>query len=171
MKVKPTKVPLPTPDEAGKFTKEQINDYLNAVREADAAEYSEELKRATDAKKDEIAQLQLDKEEIGRKLTKAESDLIAARAPAGNADISKVVDEATTAVRNQLQEEYDKKAAELQNRLQSLEEKDKAAQTKELRNRLIQEAGGEGEVLMSLITGDDEETIRKQIEFSKAEVT
>lgn len=83
-------------------------------------------------------------------------------------DVGKAIEQATNALAERMSKENGKKLEEMNKRLQELQAEAATLKRRELRDSLINAAGGQTALIPELVKGETEEEIKQSIEQSKA---
>jgi hypothetical protein len=151
-------------------TEEELNSHVQA-----------EVAKATSKLQSELAKANKEKETLTSAAEKAKADItekdksiaelslkIKSFESANNTDISAVIQETAEKTERKLRAEFDTQTQQLKQQLEALQSKEKDAALKELRLKLIAEAGGEDSLLPALVKGNNEEELKASIDYSKS---
>lgn len=94
--------------------------------------------------------------------------LVKAKKSDGTIDVQKLIEEVTDRVAKGAETSYSKTVTELQNQVSALNGQLKSRELKEVRERLIVDAGGVDSLIPELVQGNTEEEIKASVASSKA---
>jgi hypothetical protein len=146
----------------------EANAQLHAGIEKARTEERAKLRGEISVKDAEILALKTKQTELETKVTQLTASLDALNAAkstdGSTVDVPKLIEEVSAKFTKIAAGE----AAGTQNRVQQLEAQLEAMRLKETRNRLIQEAGGEDNLIVGLVKGTNEDEIRASVQEAKA---
>ncbi len=102
------------------------------------------------------------------KLTNDLATLKASMKTDGNVNVEKLMEEVIAKTRTTVEGETAAKMAEMQKQLDELSTENTSVKVEKLRSRLIAEAGGENALIVELVSGNNEESIKTSIAAAKA---